>query len=504
MPNARTLLSRAAERAGSRRRNRGARSPRGRNAGSAGGVLPGGGRLLLVNMIPRSLSDETEQDSEPSLAVNPRNINQIVGTAFTPDPLRGNLAPVFISNDGGNTWRLNSIVPSEIQTGDICVGFGPSGRLYAGILRFPAPPNETRMNIVRTSDAQSTTPMQVLVDRLGADQPFLQTRQEPNGGAASQDRVYVGNNDFAQPDSTSTIDFSLNARAANSIFKKTRIDSRPNTMQNGPQVRPACHSNGRVYLAFMRWTAQQGVWEANTLVVTADVIVVRDDNGGNGVSPFTSLRDPVDNLPGVRVVQSITFPFHHDENGVAGQQRLGGDVALAVDPTNADTVYIAFASLEQSGYTVHVRRSTDAGVMWSDDLRRLPRATNPALAVNSRGRVGLLYQQLVGTNALRWVTQFARSSNGGTDWTTFVLADTPANQPVADFSPYLGDYDSVLAVGKDFCGIFSANNAPDRSHFPNGVVYQRNANFATRRLLGVDGSTTVARSIDPFFFKVTE
>jgi hypothetical protein len=269
-------------------------------------------------------------------------------------------------------------------------------------------------------------------------------------------------------------------------------------------VRPACHRNGRVYLAFMRWTAQQGNWEANTLVVTGDLVVVRDDSGGRGSTPFRSLLDPADSQPGVRVVRSITFPFHHDETGVPGQQRLGGDVAIAVDPTNADTVYVAFASLEQSGYTVRVRRSTDAGRTWSDDVRRLPRATNPALAVNSQAKVGLLYQQLAGTSALRWVTRFDRSANQGIDWTSFVLADTPANQPAAQFSPYLGDYDTALAVGKDFYGVFSASNAPDPAHFPNGVIYQRNADFATRRLLGLDGATTVARSIDPFFFKVTE
>src|SRR5205085_5396988 len=134
---------------------------------------------------------------------------------------------------------------------------------------------------------------------------------------------------------TSTIDYSLNARAANAAFKKARIDVRPKTSQNGPQVRPACHPDGTVYLAFMRWTAQAGSWPANTLVITADLVVVRDDNGGSGAAPFTALRDPVDQAPGVRVVQSITFPFHHDERGVPGQQRLGGDVAIASDPTDA-------------------------------------------------------------------------------------------------------------------------------------------------------------------------
>ena len=80
--------------------------------------------------------------------------------------------------------------------------------------------------------------------------------------------------------------------------------------------------------------------------------------------------------------------------------------------------------------------------------------------------------------------------------------DTPANVPVAEWSPYLGDYDSLLAVEKDFYGIFSASNVPDQAHFPNGVQFQRNANFASRRLLGGDGTSTVRPSIDPFFFRV--
>ena len=47
-----------------------------------------------------------------------------------------------------------------------------------------------------------------------------------------------------------------------------------------------------------------------------------------------------------------------------------------------------------------------------------------------------------------------------------------------------------------FCG----NNTPDNANFPSGVSYQRNANFATKTLLALDGVTPVAASIDPFFF----
>ena len=44
-------------------------------------------------MIPQSMSNETNQDSEPNLAVNPANPLQIAGSAFTPDPMGGSNCP---------------------------------------------------------------------------------------------------------------------------------------------------------------------------------------------------------------------------------------------------------------------------------------------------------------------------------------------------------------------------------------------------------------------------
>src|ERR1043166_1746319 len=83
-------------------------------------------QVLLVNIIPKSLSGETHQDSEPTIAVNPANPLQIAASAFTPDPLRGSFAPIYVSNEGGNTWTLNSIVPGNNRltgTRDITVQF---------------------------------------------------------------------------------------------------------------------------------------------------------------------------------------------------------------------------------------------------------------------------------------------------------------------------------------------------------------------------------------------
>ena len=55
---------------------------------------PAPAKVLIVNMIPKSLSGEDHQDSEPSIAVNPANPLHIAASAFTPDPSEGPRAPI--------------------------------------------------------------------------------------------------------------------------------------------------------------------------------------------------------------------------------------------------------------------------------------------------------------------------------------------------------------------------------------------------------------------------
>jgi len=217
--------------------------------------------------------------------------------------------------------------------------------------------------------------------------------------------------------------------------------------------------------------------------------------------------EPTDHLAGRLVAQGVHIPFQVHGTAAGGQQRLGGSLSIAVDPRagKSGTVYLAWADRRPGTLlTLHLRKSIDRGVTWTDkDLLTVPNAINAALAINADGMVGLLYQQLRGTGASRrWATHFRRSADG-VNWNDLVLSDAPANEPGKRFDPYLGDYDHLVAVGSDFYGIFSANNTPNNANFPNGVKYQRNADFNAHMLLALDNVTPVAASIDPFFFRVT-
>lgn len=451
--------------------------------------------IRVVNMIPPSLSGESGQDSEPNLAVNPEKPTDMVATAFTPAPLGGSLAPIYVSTDAGNTWSLRNVVPENgrFGTSDITVGFATTGgMLYAGILGGTS----TRLKILRTSSFASTAPMTVLVDRADEDQPWVVAGSVVAGGA-SHDRVYVGSNSFGQPDpvtATAIVDLSTDARsgAPPAGFAPHRLERRPTGGQDGPPIRCALHADGTVYAAFQRWVT------VNVADIRLDIVVTRDDDWGIGPDPFSALVDGADRLVGQRVATDRFVRF----NDTMGQERLGSDLTIAVDPTDARTVYVAWCDRvggpSATDWTLHVRRSTDAGETWSGDLRTITNVKNPALAIDSRRRVGLAYQQFTGT---RWATTLEVTANAWSSAaTTVVLHTAPSNTPSRTFFPYLGDYIRLLAVGTDFYGVFSANNTPDRANFPNGVTYQRNADWTARTLLSTDKATPVPPSIDPFFF----
>jgi hypothetical protein len=481
----------------------------------------------VVNMTPRSLSNETSQDSEPNLAVNPANPLQMAGTAFTPPPPNppppANTEPVYLSDDGGTTWTLSSIIP--VIQGNACQGTcdvtlrfgGTSNTLYVAwidrqsfhvdthILRvtpFPMPPSQLTV-------LQNVPGIGFSLFATAVDQPYTQATTVPSGPGMGRDRVYVGANDLAMRSintggngKTASVDQSLDAATAPApagfSWPPTFIEARATCFQDGPSVRPAIHTNGTVYVAFSRFTTCSSP-------ATADIVVVRDDNWGASAKPYTDLTD-TDGASGKRVVSGISVPFTY-----LGSERIGGTVSIAVDPNNAANVWVAWADGTSSNdYTIRVRQSTEKGATWSRDLKTVISATNPALAINSQGVIGFLYQKYVDPgNCVRpqgdhgtacWETHL-ETATGGVPWSDRVLANTPDGP--AQFDPSIGDYIHLLSVGKTFYGIFSANNFPAKANFPEKVTYQRNVDFVSQRLLDINSSAVVSSSVDPFFFSIT-
>src|SRR5213078_3295743 len=131
-------------------------------------------RAKVINLIPASLSGETNQDSEPFLAVQSANPQLMVASAFTPNPISttGN-APLYISEDAGNTWVLSAITPVQRMTCDIthAMSIGenhPRGDLHAGTLACAA---SITLDESESEDVSSSDVMKVQSSRTNVDQP---------------------------------------------------------------------------------------------------------------------------------------------------------------------------------------------------------------------------------------------------------------------------------------------------------------------------------------------
>src|SRR5437762_14131904 len=74
--------------------------------------------IRVVDLIPVSLSGETWQDAEPFLALYGSNPKLMAASAFTPNPGGSASAtpPIFVSDDGGDSWTLRTTLPGESTT----------------------------------------------------------------------------------------------------------------------------------------------------------------------------------------------------------------------------------------------------------------------------------------------------------------------------------------------------------------------------------------------------
>lgn len=451
--------------------------------------------LLLVNMIPQVLSGETNDDTEPNLAVNPVQPQIIAASAFTPDPdPAATNAPIYVSKDGGQTWSLKSIVPycSGI-TRDITLRFATTtDHLYVAYLSNGGGIPDLTPVIARTSDLTFTTEMTSINQLVSGDQPYIQAVTVLGGPDAGKDRIYVGYNESMG--GWARLDRSLDAASAQPPFNSFQLEVR--TYPAGPynydypQIRPAIHADGTIYALFSCHRLANGA---------GDLVVVRDDSWAAGAQPFSNLKDS-DQQAGKRVVTQFTAPTSHY------------GLSIAVDPRDSQTIYVTWADQQPTGdYTLHVQCSLTGGQTWPlPDLLQIQSTTDSvlaSLAVNSRGVVGLLFQHLVSSaTGQAWETHLSRSADR-VHWVDLVLARVPVD-PSQGASIWFGDYLHLLAVGEAFYGVFSADNTPDYEHFPScpqglGLFYQRNCDFTSKVLLDLNGTTPVPPSIDPFFFRVS-
>jgi PEP-CTERM motif-containing protein len=437
--------------------------------------------INVVDVIPNSDSAEALQNSEPSLGVNPLNPSQMIAGTF------GN-GPYFKSTNGGTiwsgygnlaiidksiAWRQDGVAALTVTLQDVSP-VASQFQTYSGTIgasNFGAP-------------IDTFSPGQLL------DQPWIRT------GPSGQTYVAYNNYDNAGGRSASIRVSADNGGTFAPPVTLETVD--PAAGQDAPPVRQAV-SGSTVYAAFTRWgdviqEDANGVRFGNS-----QVVVVKSTNSGAAFSAGV-----------VAATTTGSFSLTNNSPLSLGQERAGSDVAIAVDPNNANRVVVAYTDApgaDDSGLLqLHVIESTDGGATWTNKFTTSAavRSALPALSILSNGAIGLLYasydpitNQLT-QHLLTTTNDFAATDDSllGTESNAF-----PTIQP--QFGPYIGDFFDLTSVGDIFYGIFSASNADNGidALFPD-VSFQRDfigapgtAGFHLTSAIGAPDF-----SIDPFVF----
>jgi len=444
---------------------------------SASRVLPALGAVFIAdpavaNTDPNFKNTDTIGGSEPSVALNPANLMQIVVTGFSGNWAGGGNAPLWFSTNGGMTWtKFASITPPPDRVVspqcpcDQTVDYGRDGVVFGTFLNVN--PVSKHLNVFSGDSTDPTTPAgwqwKVLPNTKDArtnrahpffaDQPWLLVNRDPI--IAAQDDVYVGYDNFNPLGLTSQIAVSKGLEPP--FFATDKSAGAYVPLATNPGLRLASDPrNGTMYALYERSTGSGGF-------KTVAYMLNRSIDGGKtwGLNGSAS---------GIAVETANSFQAPGFKFGTVNAL-LGGIDHVAVDPTTGD-VYVVYGKHRPGpgSNQIFIRRLVANGgggltVMPATVVTTAVSAALPSVAVTSDGTVGVLYDTFDGFDVNGFPTfsaHLATSANKGTTFADQVLESfsSPAKSSADPRQRVLGDYQQLKATGRLFYGVFAGNRVP--------------------------------------------
>ncbi|MCI0723052.1 MAG: glycoside hydrolase [Acidobacteria bacterium] len=415
------------------------------------GLLAGAGcgRLTQKDIATDALDPNNRADTEPSIAVNPENTREITIVAFSENWNSMAGAPVWKSDDRGNTWRkvFQIVQPAAGQAGpnDQKIDFDADGRLYIAELASGGGLFDYVYRQPAGADDSLAPGMS-----YGDDQPHLAV----DGYSASprKGQLYSPWLDFSQPRQRSSVSWSADQGA-----NMNSVGAGNNATFSNRTTRISITPNGKIYIVYK---IREGTAGAPAGFENVHFTVNRSDDGGATWSGLGANGISVHGSPQVQTY--FTTSFGNSAKGKVARAR-SSDAWIAADPANGD-VYVAYVSRAASGFAqVYVARSTDEGATWTSS--RVTGGTHnsayPEIAVTKRGVVGVLYVDYDDSGAATLFRhRFARSFDRGQTWSDRILQSMDPGPLANAASGFLwGDYEGLTAAKNTFYGVFTGESS---------------------------------------------
>lgn len=362
--------------------------------------------------------------NEPSICINPKNLNQIVAGTNTDD--------VYRSSDGGLTWVNSTLTGTYTVWGDPCIITDTVGNFYYFHLVNGASFID-RMGVNKSTNAGATwnagTYWQFNGKKQDKEWAITDFTHGPRGNW-----IYVTWTEFDQYYGHTNLDssrifFARSTDGGNSFTGIIKINTINGNCDDEDYTTegavPAVGPNGEVYVA---WSGPMGL---NNFKIFFD----KSTDGGSTW------------LPNDIVACSQRGGWDYV---VAGIQRSNGLPITLCDISNSPyrgTIYINYTdSAGPADHDVMVVKSTNGGTTWSAPIR-----INDDPAGKEQFFTWMSIDQVTGylycvfydrrnyTNTQTDV-YMARSTNGGTTWTNERISTSPFT-PISNI--FFGDYTNI-------------------------------------------------------------
>ncbi|MGB6474092.1 MAG: sialidase family protein [Candidatus Sulfotelmatobacter sp.] len=423
--------------------------------------------IQLVDIATDATDPYDSSDTEPSIAVNPANPNEIAVVAFSGAWGDGAMAPVWKSRDGGVHWSKVPQIPPPASgwagPGDQKIAYDSAGHLVIAELgEDTSNPNGPTKNFVYHQVSGPDDPLKPGTT-YGDDQPHIVLAVQTTSCKDDLYSVWLN----TQPSNARSMDSS----SADLGDHVSDVSVGDNHLFPNRTTRVATAPDGKAYVVYKTREGQaDGTFE------DVHFRVLRSDDCGatfNGLGQGAGVSISGDQ----KIRTFFTDNFGNHSKGKVARARSSD--AWISTTTQPGEVYVAYVSRDQSGFAqIFVAHSKDSGSTWSST--RVTNGKNhsafPEIAVAQNGNVGVMYIDFDDSQTRTvFRHRFAISIDSGKTWQNATLQklDPDGIQNAADGFLW-GDYEGLAAANNVFYGVFTG-----------------------------DSINRTLRQLDPIFFKVS-
>ena len=398
-------------------------------------LMAGAASAQLVDIATNATDPNNRVDSEPSIAVNPVNPQQIAVVTFSEgwSAASSTRAPVWMSANGGATWTKNFVLtaPTAGSTapGDQNLVYSANGTLF--LVELGLGVAVPRCFYYRPSGGNW-----IAGTAYGDDQPMI--------GSAANTRLSPWLN-FAAAPVQSTVERTNDdgVTVAQVGVGSTAFPNRTTRIAIGP--------GNQAYIIYKTRQGVAGQFETAVFRVARST-----DFGVTWNSPGVPVH------PGT-VTTWFTTQWGNNQNGGKFSRARSSDAWVAVQP-GSGRIWAVYCNRDASTFgQIYAASSTDSGNTWSAPVRvsdGLRNSAYPEVAVTADGTVGVMYIDFDPTPPQTVYThRFARSSDNGATWTRTALQSLTTQSLANGVDGFLwGDYEGLTAVGNTFYGAFTGQS----------------------------------------------